>query len=73
MRLLLGVGTRRANVIQRIKGFRALPLSQPHSKCMHRCLQIQELLSIIFQYVRIPKTLAGHDSQGRVQIFETRP
>jgi len=25
---------------------------------MHRCLQIQELLSIIFLYVRIPKTLA---------------
>ena len=25
---------------------------------MHRCLQIQELLSIIFRYVRIQKTLA---------------
>ena len=37
---------------------RALQLSQPHTKCMHRCLQIQELLSIIFQNVCIQETLA---------------
>ena len=34
------------------------PTSITHTKCMHRCLQIQELLSIIFRYVRIQETLA---------------
>jgi hypothetical protein len=37
---------------------RALQLSQPHSKYMHRCLRIQELLSIIFRYVLVQETLA---------------